>query len=93
MTWGIVQRKMTVFHLFTWIVMKEVEKTSIFTFNLPEIRVNRSDNDTPFSFSSWVDCGELLRASTPEVLPAFSNVNEDVLKLTVSEILHKLVYN
>jgi hypothetical protein len=85
---------MSEFHLFTWIIMKEVEKTSIFNFKLPEFEVTRSDNDTPFSVTSWVDCGESLRASTPEaILPVLSSVNEDVLRLTVSEILHKLVYN
>lgn len=78
--------------------MKEVEKTSIFHFKIPELvvdhSVTRSDNDTPFSVTSWVDCGESLRAPTPEAaLPVFSSVNEDVLRLTVSDILHKLVYN
>ena len=81
---------MSEIHLFTWIIMREVEKRSIFDLKIPEFVVNRPDNDTPFSATSWVDCGE----STPEAaLPIFSSVNEDVLRLTVSEILHKMVYN
>ena len=46
-------------------------------------------SDTPFSATSWVDCGE-----NAETTPLkFSSQNDEILKLNVAEILRNLVYN
>ena len=82
---------MTHFHLLTWIALKQAERDSIFSLKIPDLCYDRSDNDTPFSCSSWVDCGE--QHGEPEVLPTFTSVSDDVLNMTVTEILHRLVYN
>lgn len=71
-------------HLLTWIILKAVERDSI--FRLAQPAVDRSDNDTPFSCTSWVDCGEPV--GEPEGLPTFTSINDDVLHMSVTEMLH-----
>lgn len=62
--------------------------------NLDDLLVDgRSDtprSDTPFSATSWVDCGENAETTPPL---KFSSQNDEILKLNVAEILRNLVYN
>jgi hypothetical protein len=46
-------------------------------------------SDTPFSATSWVDCGENAEATPLK----FSSQNDEILKLNIAEILRNLVYN